>query len=183
MREFLYRKINWTIVIFSVIIFSLFIVVVLPKVSVYTERVVGGLGSADTSLFYDGHDLYEFAESYGSEGRSNYIFIRWTFDVLWPLVYMSFLMSLIVQLSKPLTKKWFNRLYVLPLLAVGFDLSENLLTTIVMINFPNKLYWIGNLASLTSLMKWISLSLSFAALLVVLVAYLIHQFNGWSKSD
>lgn len=174
MKELLYKRVNWMVVIVSIILFSLFIAVVLPKVSLYTDEVVGGLGSPDTSFYYNGYDLYQFAESYGEDGRHNYVLLRWTFDVVWPLVYLFFLLSLSVQLAKPFKNKWVNKVYWLSILATAFDFFENIVVTIFMIVFPAKLYWLGTIASIGTMFKWILLCLAFAAVTILLVAYIIR---------
>lgn len=163
MKAFLERKINWWVVIISTLVFALFIAIVLPRVSAYTEEAVGGLGSPDTSFFYSGSALFDFAESYGQQGRRTYIFLRWTFDVVWPLVYMMFLLSLTVQLVKGLRVKWVHHLYWLPIIATAFDYLENSLATLVMLLFSTRWLWLGTLTSIASTLKWATLSLAFVA--------------------
>lgn len=178
MKSFLDKKINWMVVFVSLILFAIFIAVVLPKVSAYTEEAVGGMGSPDTSLLYSGRDLYEIAKSYGEEGRSNYVVIRWTFDVLWPLAYLFFLLSTSVQLAKPMKSSWLGKLYWFSILAAGFDYLENTLVTIIMVAFPEELFGLGNIASIASLFKWIWLSLAFAAVLLLLLVRIIRLFRS-----
>jgi hypothetical protein len=180
MKVFLERKINWWVVIISTIVFALFIAIVLPKVSAYTKVAVGGLGGPDTSFFYSGSELFDFAESYGQQGRRTYILLRWTFDLVWPLVYMTFLLSLTVQLVKGLKFKWFYHLYLLPIIATAFDYLENILATLVMLLFPTRWLWLGTLTSIASTLKWGTLSLAFiivAILILVRVLRLIIKNN------
>jgi hypothetical protein len=174
LKDYITKRINWKVVIISAILFVLFIAVVLPNVSAYTEEVVGGLGSPDTSFFYSGADLYRIAESYGEDGRSNYVLLRWTFDVVWPLVYLFFLFSLSVQLSKSFKSKWLNHIHWIPILATVFDFLENILITIVMVIFPVKILWLGNIAAMSTLAKWVLLYASFALISVLLLGHLIR---------
>jgi len=73
------------------VIFLLFTALVLPSQAAGAEAYSGNIGSPDTSFYYSSEALYEFAEAYGSQGRSTYIRARLTFDVVWPLVYLAFL--------------------------------------------------------------------------------------------
>lgn len=167
MKKFLERKISWKIAVLTTIIFALFIAMILPRVASYTEANVGGLGSPDTELLLSGEQLYNIAESYGEEGRSTYILLRWTFDVVWPIVYMMFLLSFIIVLGKGIRLKVTKYLYLLPIVAAGFDYLENTMVTIIMLRFPIKMYLFGTLTSYASLMKWITLNGAFLAVVVI----------------
>ncbi|MCK8061145.1 MULTISPECIES: hypothetical protein [unclassified Fusibacter] len=169
MKTFLENKINWWVVIFSSLVFAVFIALVLPWVSAYTKEAVGGLGGPDTSFFYSGSELFDFAESYGQEGRRTYVILRWTFDLVWPLVYMLFLLSFTVQLVKGLKVRWLYHLYWLPIAATAFDYLENLLATLVMLLFPVWWLWLGTLTSIASTLKWGTLSLAFLVLTVLIL--------------
>ncbi|NBD35726.1 MAG: hypothetical protein GVY30_06970, partial [Chloroflexi bacterium] len=72
-------------------IFLLFTALVLPRQAAQSEAETGEAGSPDTSLFYAPDELYRLAEAYGPSGRAAYIRARFTFDVIWPLVYTAFL--------------------------------------------------------------------------------------------
>ena len=43
---------------------------------------------------YSTSDLYEMAQSYGADGRGLYVKARFTFDLVWPLVYTLFLVTI-----------------------------------------------------------------------------------------
>lgn len=176
MRDFLDKKINWIVVLTAVVVFSLFIIVILPNVSTYTKKAVGDLGSPDSSFLYTNNDLYQFAASYGEVGRRNYIVLRWTFDVVWPLAYLFFLLSITIQLSKTFTSKWLTQLYWLAIIAMGFDFLENSLVTVYMLVFPANLPWLGAMASIITLLKWISLYLAFAAIIVLGIVRFAYCF-------
>lgn len=177
MKVLLDRKINWLVAFVATVIFALFIAVVLPRVSAYTEDSVGGAGSPDTDMMYSGQDLYDIAESYGQEGRETYVLLRWTFDLVWPLVYTFFILSMIIWIAKPVSYKWVHKVYWLPILAMLLDYLENTLVTIVMVNFPKKLIALGQVASFASMLKWGVLSLAFIGILVVLFARIVNRLS------
>ncbi len=75
-------------------VFVTFMIVVLPQQAQKAEAYSGGT-SPDTSYIYSAGDLYQMAEDYGAEGRAAYIYARFTFDLVFPLVYGFFLTATI----------------------------------------------------------------------------------------
>mgnify|MGYP000350516057 CR=1 FL=1 len=122
----LIERINMWYVVISFIIFVTFMVFVLPSMSNYMDEKTGGADSPDTSLIYSGNELYDMAEDYGKEGREAYILVRFTFDIVWPLVYTFFLLSTLAYLYK---KNRLKPVYIfilfIPLSAMMFDFLEN----------------------------------------------------------
>lgn len=170
------QKISWLVVGIATVVFILFIILVLPRMATYSEEAIGASVSPDTEMMYSGEDLYEIAKSYGEEGRRIYVTIRWTFDVIWPLVYLFFLLSLTVQLAKPSRYKWIHKLYIVSIAATLFDYLENTLVTIVMVAYPKEMFFIGSLASVASMLKWLILSLAFVLVVVIVVVRLYEKF-------
>jgi len=164
------EKVSWLVVGIATIIFVLFIMIILPKMTAYSEEAIGVESSPDTEMMYSEEDLYDIADSYGEEGRRIYVIIRWTFDVIWPLVYLFFLLALTIQLAKPSKYKWIHKLYIISIVATGFDYLENTLVTVVMVSYPKELFTIGTLASIASLLKWGILSLAFLCIFVIIIA-------------
>ena len=68
-------------------IFVLFTALVLPGRSTRAQVETRAAGSPDMSFFYTSDELYQMAEAYGQAGREAYIRARFTFDLIWPLVY------------------------------------------------------------------------------------------------
>jgi hypothetical protein len=181
MKTFLFKRISWKTVLFASLLFALFIILVLPRMSDYTKANIGS-ESADSSFFYDGDQLYNIAESYGEDGRSLYILLRWTFDILWPLVYFAFLLSVIVFLCKSLDVHLLSHSYILPFLAMAFDFLENTLVTFVMVFFPRKVLWLGSLAGFVTALKWSLLYASFA-LIFLLLFIKLYRFLFINKNS
>ena len=164
-------------------LFLFFIIVVLPRES--TQSLALGLDvSPDTSIFYTASRLYEIAESYGIEGRRFYIHQRFTFDLLWPIGYGLFIFVSSVFFFKHLNlPKVFYRFLWLPVLAVGFDYLENLMTALVMFRFPYKTYFFDMLAGVMTLFKWITLSMSFIMLFVWIALYLYNIITSKNHKE
>ncbi len=148
------------------LLFFVFILI-LPKISEYTFEKTGISEAPDTSFFYKSDDLYNIAERYGESGRQTYVFMRWTFDLLWPIVYTAFLTAWIWKLSNYLKIK---KIYYVPMIAMMFDYLENIGTTIVFQNYPNKIEIIASITPWMSMLKWTILSGSFIILIVLLIA-------------
>ena len=58
---------------------------------IYAEEV----GTPDLSLYYSPNELYRMADAYGVSGRAEYIRVRFTFDLIWPLIYTFTLVTVI----------------------------------------------------------------------------------------
>lgn len=163
------------VLVFSIIFFT-FGVLVLPKESARMESFSNGAASPDTSLFYSPAMLEDMAAQYGSQGRAAYLSARWTFDVIFPLIYGGFLLVCIGWLCNHLcSKKRKARLLVFfPLAAVGFDFFENIATSIVMAAFPTRVPIVAAIAPIFTAIKWFLVGGSFL-LLVALMCLLFYR--------
>lgn len=172
------RRIKWKWVIISTIIFILFLIVVLPQMSEYSVRVIGEFESPDTSLIYSNSDLYNMAESYGEAGRSAYIKLRWTFDLVWPFVYTLFFLLWTLKLSEYIpSKRGTGYLFIVPLVAMVLDFMENLGATIVMARYPLTSGLIATLTPLMTLTKWTTILASSLILIVLIIALIIDKLK------
>lgn len=161
------QKINtgW-LVLASLGVFLLFLAVVLPAQSRRAEAYTRGAGSPDSSLFYSPQTLYDYAETYGPEGRQAYIRARLGFDLIWPLSYAFFLTSSLTWLlSRGFSEEspW-QSANLAPLLGLGFDLLENLASVIVMARYPVRTDPAAWLAVLSTPLKWLFVGGSFLLL-------------------
>ena len=100
LSEWLERISSRWVVLIALVIFLLFTALVLPRQASSAASTAGDAGSPDMSFFYSPRDLYGMAEAYGSQGRVDYVRARFTFDLIWPLVYTFFLATAI---------SWVNR--------------------------------------------------------------------------
>lgn len=159
------------VVLAALILFVLFAAFVLPQQAERAAVYSGEIGSPDTSFFYTAQKLYHFAEEYGPEGRAAYIQARWTFDVLFPLVYGFFLAVTIswVYRRASLPGKFWLWLNLAPVLGVIFDFLENASTSIVLGRYPEPTSIIDTLAGILTSIKWIFVGGSFIILLTGMV--------------
>ena len=169
--NWLYRISTGWVALAGLVIFLVFTALVLPGQAEQAESYSGDVGSPDSSFFYTADRLYQFAESYGPQGRQAYIQARWTFDVVWPLVYTAFLATSISWASKqarqphPLLKG----LNLTPIFGMVLDFLENTAASIVMARFPMKTPILSNLAGFFTAIKWALIGASFLALVILLL--------------
>ncbi|UCC86448.1 MAG: hypothetical protein JSV81_16575 [Anaerolineales bacterium] len=150
----------------ALLIFLLFSILVLPQQATRAEQATGSPDSPDTSFFYSASDLYRMAEAYGQQGRQAYVRARFTFDLVWPLVYTLFLataISWILGRTFGPDSPW-QRANLAPLLGALFDYLENLSTSLVMLRYPAQTAVVDRLAPLFTALKWSLIGASFALL-------------------
>ncbi|MCS6845917.1 MAG: hypothetical protein NZ528_16605 [Caldilineales bacterium] len=154
--------------------FLLFTALVLPGQAAQSAERTGGGPQPDSSLFYSAEDLYAMAEAFGPEGRQAYIRARFTFDLVWPLVYGAFLVTSIGWLAgRAFAPGSLPRLLVLvPVLGVALDYLENLSTSLVMARYPALTPVVDVLAPLFTSLKWAFVGGSFVVLVGALLAAL-----------
>lgn len=155
----------------ATVTFVLFMILILPQQARKAEEVSGGAGSPDTSFWYTDDDLFQFAELYGEDGRAAYVRARWTFDLVYPLVYAFFLMSTLSWLYSYATageSPW-RLTNLLPLFGMFFDYLENTAATVVMLRYPERALLAANLAPILSMLKWAFVMGSFVLLILGVV--------------
>lgn len=164
--DWLYRTSTTRVSLAALIVFVLFSALVLPAQSAQAHRDSSGAGSPDTSFAYSPARLYEMAEAYGQAGRQAYVRARFTFDLVFPLVYTFFLASAASWLlghAFPLNSVW-RLANLAPLLGCTFDYLENVSTSLVMLRYPVRTPLVDLLAPAFTLAKWVFVGGSFALL-------------------
>jgi len=150
----------------ALVLFLLFSALALPKQAAESELEIGDAGSPDMSFFYSPSELYEMAEAYGEEGRAAYIKARFTFDLVWPLVYLLFLSTAISWINKKSFREgsWWQGVNLVPLLGATFDYLENVATSVVMWRYPGQTAVVVLLAPVFTMVKWVFVGGSFSLL-------------------
>lgn len=161
--------------IISTILFVVFMIIVLPFINWLNNNYIGVTSSPDTMIFYSANRFYLLMEEYGVKGRNLYIFLRWTFDLVYPIVYGWFFVSLLVYLMKKLKHIYYWMLYLV-ILAVLMDYLENIFSTINVAIFPKKIPLLVYIMQGTSLLKWLFIILVMINILVLTFFY-IKQKN------
>lgn len=169
----------------AVVGFLLFTALVLPGQAARSEAETGVTDSPDTSLFYLPRELYGLAEDYGVEGREAYIRARFTFDVIWPLIYGVFLSTAISWIYGRAfgTRSWWQRMNLAPVLGVLFDYLENIATSIVMWRYPERTAVVDVLAPVFTLVKWVFVGGSFGLLVLGGMVGMWRWLQGRGERD
>ena len=180
MSAYLQKISSGWITLVVLLIFLLFMLLVLPAQAAEAELTAGDAGSPDTSIFYTPAQLYAMAQQYGAEGREAYIHARWTFDLLFPLVYGIFMITSIGWLSAHASSPGsiLQLSNLLPVLGVLFDYLENISTSLVMARFPSELPWVALLATIFTLAKWVFIGAGFLVLLVLVLVAAIRWIGS-----
>jgi hypothetical protein len=135
---------------------------VLPAKAADAAAYTPAGASFDTSFFYTPAQALERVGLYSPEGRVAYVYDRWTFDVVWPLVYGLFLFSgwaFGLSCLVPADGKGRDRAraawLLVPDLAVFFDFVENTAVTILMLAYPASPLAAALVASAGTVIKWV----------------------------
>ena len=166
--DWLYRISNGWIVLGALLVFTLFMILILPGQSASAEAFSADAGTPDLSFYYSTDELYRMAESYGAQGRELYIRARFTFDLIWPVVYTLFLTAAISWIYARATPSkniiwWVN---LLPVLGMLFDYLENISSSLVMVRYPQQTPLIDFLAPIFTMLKWFLITSSFFILIL-----------------
>jgi len=156
----------------GLLIFLLFTALVLPGQSQKAAKISGEAGSPDTSFFYSPADLTRMAEAYGELGRQAYVQARFTFDLIFPIVYTFFLVtsiSWVFAKGFPASSRW-QLANLVPLLGMLCDYLENLTASFVMLRYPSPAGIAAALAPVFTLLKWSFIGLSFGLLVIGILA-------------
>jgi len=162
------------VVLLATVVFILFTALVLPRQAVEAELASSGAGSPDTSFWYTPTELYQMAETYGLAGRQAYVKARWTFDLVWPLVYTAFLsltISWVYRRAFAAESCW-QLANLVPVAGMLLDYLENSATSLVMARYPALTPGIAHLAPLFTLTKWVFVNGSFVLLLIGIIVAL-----------
>lgn len=157
------------------LIFGLFVLIGLPLDRLWAKSA-GITEAIDTRLYSDPGTLMRLAEAYGATGRRFTLLERFTFDLIWPLIYGSFLLVLSAFLIKRLQKsRIWDSLFIVIILGLGLDLLENLSETVFLALYPNApLFWAWLCGTMT-LFKWLSLSIAGLILSLLVNQVLLHR--------
>jgi hypothetical protein len=159
--------------ILSWLLFFLFIVLVLPAVS-EQARNQGLSASIDTNFSFNPSEIARIISDYGIDGRRYYLWQRWTFDLIWPLVYGFPLYLTLKTLSATLHQSKFTWLAVVPMVATGLDYLENIIFTLVILNYPAPMFLWITIGVFVSGLKWLALISAYMLLIIFMILILLR---------
>jgi hypothetical protein len=164
----------------ALVVFLVFSVLVLPRQSAMMEAYSGDLGSPDLSFVYSPADLYTMAEGYGADGRDSYVRARFSFDLIFPVIYTLFLLTSISRVLSALfpSNSCWGLLNLMPIGGMALDLLENIAASIVISRYPLPAPFCALLAPIFTFFKWVFVGGSF---LILLMGVLVLLFNQTKK--
>lgn len=167
--EWFYRNLGkWPWALVAVVGFVTFLATVSTAQAEKTDEYASGVDLPDTSPWYTPSDVYGAAEAIGQFGRDSYVEARYTFDVVWPIVYTLFFIILLSWVFRQVTRpgsRW-RLINLFPVVPIVFDFLENLAASIVMTRFPAETPGVVHVLPVFSLLKWTTLSVCFVLIVV-----------------
>lgn len=177
MNYLTHKDLNAKHLIVSFIILLLGIFIVLPLMQNAIVESTGDTITPDSSHFVQADELETLSSCYGPDGRFTYVWTRWTYDLLWPLLYLQFLLVYISFLSSSLSIKMRKVMMAIPLVAVLLDILENSFFSLYMIQFDRNIAFFRNAGCLISAGKWVVIFIAFALILVVFLLKIINKIK------
>lgn len=180
--EALYRALSrgWAALV-GTVVFVVFSATVLPAQAEQAETYAGSAGGTpDSSFLYTAADLYAWAEAFGADGRAEYVQARYTFDLVWPLVYTFFLTAVLCWLLPKVLapgSRW-RLVNLLPLAALLLDYAENLSASIVVARWPDTTPVLADLATVFTAGKWLALAAAFILVAYAGVVAVVRRLRG-----
>lgn len=180
LSSWFYKISSGWVVLLAMVIFLFFSIVVLPAQASKAEVYSKGIGSPDLSFYYSPTKIYQIVERFGASGRYEYVRTRFTFDLIFPLIYGGFLVTAISWLYARILNKKDRRglINLIPLGGVIFDYLENISVSVVMLRFPQPATLAGSLAGIFTALKWTLMGVSLVVLVMGVLFVLINYFRG-----
>lgn len=134
-------------------LFLIFLFVVLPMMSFLNTFISKQSLSFDTNFLFHVDQYYTIRNSLGENGRLYYIFERFTFDLIWPVVYTLFFLSLAQYIHLKNKKKV---IVVLSFSSIIFDYLENIFAVIFVLLYPSTAHYLIYMLMIFTILKWCS---------------------------
>jgi len=172
LSDWITQKSTSLVTVSTLILFLVFTATVLPAQSEQAKTQSGDT-SPDMSFFFTVEELYKIAESYGEDGRVAYVRARFTFDLVWPIVYTLFLASGISWLysSSFSSNSIIQRVNLVPVIGMVLDYVENITASTVMLRYPARTPIVDIVTVIVTPSKWVFVGGSFLVLMVGLLKY------------
>jgi hypothetical protein len=112
----------------------------------YMRDLAAGAPLLDMRPGYTSGDAYHLFGVLGQTGRSAYLKLLWTVDLMLPALFGLFL-------SAAIRRGAFRTLHLVPLLGAACDYAENITITILLLRYPTQEPGLVQLASLFTVVK------------------------------
>lgn len=150
------------------------------------ETLSGGVGAIDFLIVYAPEKAYDMIAAYGRHGRQYYATITLTLDTVFPLLLaLAFSLALIYVFRRAYSREGvLQRAVLVPLVAMVFDLLENIGIVTMLLTYPQRLPAVALLASAFSTVKWTAVLAEAILVVVGLISWAIQRgFRGDQTSE
>ena len=127
----------------------------------------GGLPILDMRLWYSSQSAYQLLDVLGGVGRTSYLELLWSVDLVLPCLFAIFL-------SVAIKRGALQRLSWIPLVAAGFDYAENVMITVLLLSYPAHLPVVVKFSSTFTSLKFLGYWLS---MLLMAGGYLLQLWK------
>lgn len=131
---------------------------VMPGAEADLRAHSGGVGPLDLLFFYTPETAFQHLDAYGEQGRSLYLACELSADVVYPVFYTLFFLTLALWLMKKNGRNPSPLSCLPPLLPFFFDLLENTMVAALLLIYPQKPGWVALLAGVFTLCKWLAVA-------------------------
>ena len=164
----LQRVSDWRTILLVLLLYNIFLSQVMAPHAEEMRSFAGDWGAPDGHLFYTPDKLYSELTTWGDAGRQHYIDFRLGLDPVWALLYTAFLvttLSVALRRIYPMSSRM-QQLNLLPLIPMLADLAENFMGVALVSAFPERMDWLAWIATSTSSIKWITLTIGHLIMLI-----------------
>jgi hypothetical protein len=159
-------------VILLVMLFLTFVALIMPSMENDIKALSGGVGVIDLQLFYTPGTALQMLNSYGPEGMRLYLVAQWTVDLIFPVIACLMFATLLLWLG--LSRWWW-----LGMLVMSADWIENVLITILLVQYPDFSPWLAMVSCFFTSLKWAAIF--FCNLLIL--SHFVKKLMAIRKSE
>ncbi|TFF84609.1 hypothetical protein EU524_00805 [Candidatus Thorarchaeota archaeon] len=140
------------------------------------DEITSGIGLLDTRFFYSFEDVIELFDALSAQGLMLYTNQK-IVDMVFPLGYALPLAMIQALINKKAFSEGSRASYLvlLPILGMFLDYGENIFIATQIVAYPILSQPVVVAASIATLLKWTTLSLSFVCVVAVLLIWLITR--------
>lgn len=175
------KKVLWLFILTN-LVYTLMLTITIPK----TLEFANGMKLLDMMpMGYDLNYVSELFASLGANGRSTYLTNQLPVDMIYPLLFgltycllMGYFLKKLNKLNSPYTY-----LCLLPIIAGIADYLENIGIITMLKSYPELNGTVVNTTNIFSVIKSISTSIFFVALIVILITLGIKVLNSKKSAN
>lgn len=136
-----------------------------------------GKGHLDMRFGYSPDDAYKIMGGLGISGRHSYLsYLGLDFGIIVFLSITLLLVTAFLLKKLGMNEKW-TLSYLLPLARGVFDILENIFIMMILLNYPKRLKGIAEVASIMTQLKWTSMIITMAFIIILAVRVLLKRIK------